>query len=215
MLKAYNRSRRMFTKRILEQFQTVKPTPPKGVSEYEATNTRLREFSELLFLKAGCRGDISLSSVMYANVMMDKDSVLKPIISYVAHLAITAFANEKAKPFVGSFDCTVCSGKYSLSDEGHYSCDGCGFIGKADYHGFPNSFPANKAVRDKRRYFHELLSQIMQTGGISVSDAYTLIAFEAEVPVPLAHAGYCTKEKEIEQLINGCINVLYKIPQGK
>lgn len=202
----------MFAKRIIEQFETVQDKPPANDFRYAKEHRRLREYSEQLFLASGKKESLSQSDVLLAMIVSTDNSPVRPMLGYVAHLAIASILGLKSKSFKGRFSCSCCSGNYTREGES-YVCDTCGYVGKSDQYGFPVSLPAAKQVRILRRKFHKLINEIRRSG-LSMQDSYSIVSYEANVPLPLAHAGLCVTSSEMNRLIQGCYNVLSNIPKG-
>ncbi|QFT13385.1 hypothetical protein [Vibrio sp. THAF190c] len=209
---SYDRKKRLFAKLVIDQFKTVPNKPKANDFAYAQEHRKLREFSEQLFLASGKKENLSPSDVLLAMHLSADRSDVAPMLSYVAHLAIGSMLGVKSTTFKGKFVCSCCSGIYERKGDS-YQCDTCGYLGKVDQYGFPVSLPAKQPVRMKRRQFHQLIKEI-KSFGLSMKDTYTLVSFEAKVPLPLVHAGLCTTSTEINRLISGCQTVLNNIPKG-
>lgn len=209
---SYSRKKRIFARRVIEQYKTVQNKPSTNEFRYSIEYRKLREYSEQLFLASGKKENLSPSDVTLSLILSVDRFQTKPMLGYVAHLAIASMLGLKSKSFNGRFMCSYCSGNYIRHGD-RYVCDCCGYIGKADQYGFPVSLPATKTVRILRRKFHSLINEIRRLG-ISMQDCYSLVSYEAKVPLPLAHAGLCVTKLEIERLINGCEKVISNIPKG-
>jgi hypothetical protein len=210
---SYSRKRRLFTKPIVGQFKQIQDASTDDTFLYSSRLTKLREYSEELFLASGMKQTLSMSDYLMALMMSSGESKTSQMLSYATHLGLSSLSDTRPTHFSGHFECSVCGGDYHKSDEG-YSCSGCGYKGRSDIYGFPVSFPASSEVRKGRTEFHELLKSLKRTG-LSMQDCYQLIAFESKLALPLAHAGLCTTETEINQLINGCKIAISKTRKGQ
>lgn len=205
----YSREKRRFAKLILDQYKglnrSVVPT------RYGTHHRRLRDYAEALFLALNQKpvASITEDDIRLALSTMDMPTHHAPQMRYVANLAIGALRNEPPKPFEGIFPCTQCNGVYYRID-GEYRCDSCNSRGKEDQHGFPISFPASSQVRHARQVFHQSIKLIRERG-FSVEESYMLVAYKLNMPLPLVHAGLCTKWEEISLLVNATKHILEQL----
>lgn len=202
--KEHSREKRKFSKLVIDQYKTLNRSV--GPSKFAQDFRRLRDFAEAIFFGIG---DKTVESV----TVKDIQEALREIggsydlyrqqLEYVGNLAISALQGKPAEHFQGvDITCSVCGGHYHLETD-HYECSGCGYIGKADQHGFPVSVPASDRVKSLRHLFHRRVKELYASC-YTQEECYMLVAYQTNTPLPLVHAGLVTSAELLLDMIHVC-----------
>ncbi|MGR5296974.1 hypothetical protein ACPV5U_19065 [Vibrio mediterranei] len=211
----YNREKRRFTKLILDKYKELNRV--KNPGRYSEEYRRIRDYAEVLFLALRLKRAplVTANDIVRAVFSLCKSSSNhQSQLMYVARLAIAQIENLPPVEFDGAFNCPLCSGIYRKvningSSEA-YVCSGCGYKGSVDQHGFPNSMPAERPTLRLREQFHRLIREA-RNYRVYEEEFYQLVAFEMNVPLPLVHAGLCTSEFQMREMVFAARKVLTKV----
>ncbi len=211
----YNREKRRFAKLVLDKYKELNRVKKPG--RYSEEFRRLRDYAEVLFLalKQKRAPLVTSNDILRAVFSLSKlKSNHESQLMYVARLAIAQIENLPPVEFDATFDCSVCSGTYRKviihGNKEVYFCSGCGYKGSADQHGFPNSMPAERTILRLREQFHSLIREA-RNYKVYEEEFYQLVAFELNIPLPLVHAGLCTSEFQMREMVFAARSVLTKV----